>query len=132
MIVRRSALLGLAALATVAVAGPSVAGEAGGLPLVSTNTVVATNVAAGIGNVAKQDVDAVQKGSHGRKGGALFGSNSIFADNQAVGIGNKAKQNLDVHQRAPKGMFGSNTVDARNMAAGIHNYARQDIFAKQR
>ncbi|MBW7851974.1 MAG: hypothetical protein H3C38_15885 [Rhodospirillales bacterium] len=131
MSIRRSSLIALAALATVAVAGPSFAGEKGGVPLVSNNTVVATNVAAGIGNTAKQDIFASQRGG-GMKSGPMFGSNSIFADNTAAGIGNKAKQTLDVHQRAPKGVFGSNTVDARNLAAGIGNYARQDIYARQR
>ena len=131
MTIRRSALFGLAALATVAVAGPSIAAEGGGVPLVSTNTIVATNLAAGIGNSARQDIDATQKGGSFKRG-PMVGANDIFADNQAVGIGNKAKQHLDVTQRAPKGLFGANRVDASNMAAGLFNRAHQDIHARQR
>ncbi|MBX9634784.1 MAG: hypothetical protein K2X44_07355, partial [Magnetospirillum sp.] len=100
------------------------------------NSVVANNVAAGVGNTAQQSVFANQFGSPsfaapmlGRApwlGGG--GSNSINANNIAAGVGNTAIQGIGAFQ----GGRGSNHVDASNLAAGIGNFAGQQILTTQR
>lgn len=101
---RTSPLLAIAALLAVSAAAPAMAGDfdMGGIPVVgpviggsTSNSLNATNVAAGIGNEADQDLHL------GQKGGPGFGpvTNSFNALNLAAGIGNLATQNIHSRQK---------------------------------
>ncbi|HEV7369572.1 hypothetical protein [Arenibaculum sp.] len=65
-----------------------------GGPLAVTNVGTATNVAAGIGNVADQDVTLIQQGS-----GALATTNVFDATNVAAGLHNFANQDVFAIQK---------------------------------
>src|SRR5688500_10958406 len=62
-----------------------------GAPLVSNNVATNTNVAAGIGNQANQQVFQTQQGGSGK--GSLVSNNTAVNTNVAAGIGNIANQN---------------------------------------
>jgi hypothetical protein len=61
-----------------------------GSPLVSNNVATNTNVAAGIGNQANQQVFQTQQGGSGK--GSLVSNNTAVNTNVAAGIGNIANQ----------------------------------------
>jgi hypothetical protein len=155
---RTSPLLAVAALLAVSAAAPAMAGDfdMGGIPVVgplvgssTSNSVNATNVAAGIGNVADQDIDAKQSGGRvghairhwgGGKagvgvGGPLVTTNTAVGTNVAAGIGNEADQDLHLGQKGGPGVgLGAvtNSLNALNLAAGINNQASQTIHSKQK
>ena len=89
------------ALALAALAGSAQAGQlhTGGLP-VANNTLIGTNLAAGIGNQAQQQLMASQSpglqapGLTGPGGNPLVVNNTQVATNVAAGIGNQARQNV--------------------------------------
>ena len=98
-----------------------------GAPSVAnTNVGVATNLAAGIGNKAKQNVFSMQQGT----GGALVNTNVGVATNVAAGIGNKAKQNVTgvTFGFGKGGLLDTNVGVTTNVAAGIGNAAGQKQF----
>lgn len=64
-------------------------------PLVSTETTVANNVAAGIGNAARQNLGAMQAGG---RGGAVD-ANTLVTTSVAGGVANFAGQYGFAHQR---------------------------------
>jgi hypothetical protein len=128
---RTSPLLAVAALLAVSAAAPAMAGDfdMGGIPVVrarpvvagSSNSLDATNVAAGVGNTADQDIDAKQAGGFGRfsqpirrRGG---GGRVMPQGVPGPGIGLGAV---------------TNNLSALNLAAGIDNQASQTIHSKQK
>ena len=154
----RRPLFAAAALFAASVALPALADDfqTGGIPLggaTTTNTTVGTNVAAGIGNNAFQNMSVAQKGGKSGLGGIGLGfgmgqtlggagvapslpsttSNSINGTNVAAGTGNNAFQGLGVAQ-AGTGHGGtvSNSLDGLNLAAGQFNNAGQVINSRQR
>ncbi|OYD84623.1 hypothetical protein [Azospirillum brasilense] len=94
--------------------------------LSSTNVGIATNLAAGIGNKAKQNVFAMQQGT----GGSLVNTNVGVATNVAAGIGNKAKQNVTgvTFGFGKGGLLDTNVGVTTNVGAGIGNTAGQNLF----
>lgn len=94
--------------------------------LSSTNVGVATNLAAGIGNKAKQNVFTMQQGT----GGSLVNTNVGVATNVAAGIGNKAKQNVTgvTFGFGKGGLLDTNVGVTTNVGAGIGNTAGQNLF----
>lgn len=143
MTFRRISFAVSAALLALAAIPAAQADTRGGLPIggVSTNSVVANNVAAGTGNIANQSVFAHQFGQspqlHAPQRGPYLGggspwpgagSNSVNANNVAAGYGNTANQMVGALQ----GPGGFNRVDATNLAAGLGNTANQQIMATQR
>ncbi len=92
----------------------------------STNVGVATNLAAGIGNKAKQNVFTMQQGT----GGSLVNTNVGVATNVAAGIGNKAKQNVTgvTFGFGKGGLLDTNVGVTTNVGAGIGNAAGQNLF----
>lgn len=130
MTFRTSALAASAlALALVTSAAAQAGTRNGGIPLTS-NSVVANNIAAGTGNTAQQSVFANQFGGGAPSWRApqFGGSNSVNANNVAAGVGNTAVQGVGALQ----GPGGHNRVDATNLAAGMGNFASQQVFTTQR
>lgn len=145
MIFRRIPFAVTAAILALAAIPAAQAGNRGGLPVgmggVTTNSVVANNIAAGIGNVANQGVFAQQFGQsphavsplQGPQWGGVpvaggGGLNSTTATNLAAGAHNHANQMVGAMQ----GPGGFNRIDATNVAAGFGNLANQQIMATQR
>ena len=156
MTIRRP-LFAAAALIAASVALPALADDfqTGGIPLVgatTTNTTVGTNVAAGIGNNAFQNMGVSQKGGKAGLPGIGIGlglgqqlggaglaqglpsttSNSINGTNVAAGTGNNAFQGLGVAQAGASHGTVSNGLDGLNLAAGQFNNAGQVINSRQR
>jgi hypothetical protein len=151
MIKFRSPLFAAAALVVVAATAPAMAGDVqtGGIPLglgggSTNNSFSASNVAAGVGNTAVQQIHASQKGS-GQGFGGLGGvpgfsfpglpgqtNNSASASNIAAGVNNTAFQQLGLSQRGAPGGLVNNNLDAQNLAAGLGNFAGQKLFQTQR
>ncbi|HYG90224.1 MAG TPA: hypothetical protein VD978_28660 [Azospirillum sp.] len=146
--IHRSLLAGLATLALLSAPamaqnlnGKRPAGLAPGAfaGLASTNVSNATNVGAGIGNVARQQAAGVQSGS---SKGSLVSTNVNTATNVGAGIGNTADQKLLGFQgngvgvglnftgRGP--LVSTNVNAASNVAAGIGNTAGQKTLGIQR
>ena len=139
----RTSIFALATLIAASAAVPAMAGDwqSGGIPLATTsNSVDATNVAAGTGNLASQDIHASQSGGAflphffgGAKGGPLVTTNTIVGTNVAAGLGNEADQDLGVRQRGGFGLGSvANSVNGTNVAAGLDNLATQSIRARQK
>ena len=143
---RTAPLFAFAALIAASAAAPAMAGDygMGGIPVMgsTSNSLEASNTAAGVGNVADQDIHAKQSGFGGLTirplgygkvlgGGPLVSNNTTVGTNVAAGIGNEADQSLHVGQRAGFGVT-NNSVDALNLAAGIGNLATQNIHARQK
>jgi hypothetical protein len=98
MILRRTSIL----VAALAFAGPALAEDLP--PLVVTNTTVGTNVAAGIGNSAGQQLLTRQSGQpvvsldfSGR--GPMVTTNVAVGTNVGAGLGNLAGQRFGAPQR---------------------------------
>ncbi len=139
----RTSIFALATLIAASAAVPAMAGDwqSGGIPLAgstTSNSVDATNVAAGVGNLASQDIHASQSGGKivpnffgGPKGGPLVTTNTIVGTNVAAGIGNEADQDLGVRQGGGFGLV-NNSVAGTNVAAGLGNLASQSIHARQK
>lgn len=147
----RTSIFALATLIAASAAVPAMAGDwqSGGIPLAgstTSNSVDATNVAAGVGNLASQDIHASQSGGKftprfgrelgmglGPMGSPMVSNNTIVGTNVAAGIGNEADQDLGVRQG---GGFGpglvNNSVTGTNVAAGLGNLASQSIHARQK
>jgi len=118
------------------VAAPAMPGFGG---LASTNVSNATNVGAGINNVAQQRVLGVQSGA---PGGSLVSTNVGTATNVAAGINNTAGQHVTGMQgngvrvglnftgRGP--LVSTDVGVGTNVAAGIGNSAAQGVLMKQR
>jgi hypothetical protein len=159
MMIPRRATLGLSAIAllgAVAISAPASADRlhAGGIPLNTTNAVTGINIAAGLGNSARQQIDASQSGGgqSGGSGGMMMGmpgmggqplvrTNTTVATNVAAGIGNQALQGMDVRQGGPmlqldfsgrRPLVTTNVGVATNVAAGIGNQALQGLSLGQR
>jgi len=148
MIKLRSPLFAVAALVSVAAAVPAMAGDVqtGGIPLgmgggVTNNSFSASNVAAGVGNQAFQQIHSSQKGSgqgfSGLGGFSFPGmpgqtNNTASASNVAAGVDNAALQQIGLSQRGVRGGLVNNSLDAQNLAAGVGNFAGQSLFQKQR
>lgn len=139
---RRSPLSVVFAAAAFAVlaaplALPAQAGTSqGGVPF-GANSVTATNVAAGKGNLAQQHVFANQMGGgaapwmRAAPGGGL---NDTTATNVAAGLHNRADQQVMSHQMSGgRGHFapGANSANATNVAAGLGNHALQGMAVMQ-
>lgn len=130
------------ALILALAAGPIA--QAGTLGSSTSNSVSATNVAAGIGNRATQNIFAQQTGQlpmtrMGTGGwgvptlGLGGGTNSITGTNVAAGLNNSASQSIGASQLggSPWSGLGANSVTGTNVAAGIGNKAVQGIGAQQ-
>jgi len=102
-----------------------------GVPVVTSNSLTANNVAAGYKNKANQSIFADQSGAPGWYGGGGTTVNSIDANNIAAGKGNVANQDIMARQGGSGGLT-LNRLDAMNLAAGEHNLANQRIFSQQR
>lgn len=114
----------------------------GGLP-VANNTMIANNLAAGMGNQSQQQMMGQQSGAPTGPGGhPLVVNNTQVATNVAAGISNRASQTvlglqgggppvgLDFSGRGP--MVTTNTMVNTNVAAGLYNRADQTVLARQR
>ncbi|WP_448203304.1 hypothetical protein [Azospirillum sp. sgz302134] len=108
--------------------GSSYAGVA---PLTNTNVGVNTNLAAGIGNKAKQQVFGLQQGPG--FGSSLVNTNVGVNTNVAAGIGNKAKQSVTgvTFGFGKGGLLDTNVGVNTNVSAGIGNLAGQKVFGLQ-
>ncbi|HLO78115.1 MAG TPA: hypothetical protein VK196_16800 [Magnetospirillum sp.] len=116
--------------------------QTGGLP-VSNNLMIGTNVAAGMGNQAQQQIIAAQTGNPmGPQGFPLVSNNTQVSTNVAAGINNRASQSvvglqgggpmvgLDFSGRGP--LVTTRVGVATNVAAGLNNRADQAILSQQR
>lgn len=118
----------------------------GGVPVgVTSNSLAATNVAAGKGNVANQSVFAQQFGQSPlmhmpqRSPQVGGGFNSTAATNLAAGEHNRASQGVATTQLGGGtpwsalggSSLGSNSVNANNIAAGFGNKANQMVGVLQ-
>ena len=115
--IRTSLLAGFATLALFAA------------PAMAQNVSNISNTAAGVGNVAVQDVTTLQKAR-----GGFAGPNLSSVSNTAAGIGNYAGQSALVMQKS-KGLFGAPNLAAGhdNFAGrGRDNFAGRGAFVKQR
>ena len=140
--IRRISFAAIAATLALGVVSAAQAGEKyspqpHGIPLVTSNSVTANNIAAGTGNTATQGVFADQSGAqgwYGKKGPSAGGitSNSTNATNLAAGFKNHATQDVMTRQSGSPGAQTLNRVDALNMAVGEHNFASQRVMADQR
>lgn len=140
--IRRS--ISLAAIAAALAFGATTAAQAGdykdqkmmgGIPLITSNSVTANNIAAGTKNTANQSVFADQSGAPGWYKGKGYGGltgNSTDATNVAAGFKNHATQDVMSRQSGSPGALTLNRVDALNLAAGDHNFANQRVMANQR
>lgn len=138
----RSPLFALAALAVASAAVPALAQEFEGGLAVTTNSLNASNIAAGTNNEAVQKIHSTQLGApgyrpydydwHGMPYMPSVTTNSLNASNVAAGTGNEALQKLGVRQSGSGFGVVTNNLDAQNLAAGVDNIARQRIFAIQK
>lgn len=106
--------------------------------LVGTNVTNSMNLAAGVGNTAKQRVTGVQSSPFG----SLVDTNVTNSTNVAAGIGNVAKQQatgvqgngvrvgLNFTGRGP--LVTTDVTTAANVAAGLGNVAKQRTLGVQR
>jgi len=150
MINLRSPLFAVAALVTLAAAAPVMAADVqtGGIPLgmggsTTNNSFSASNVAAGVGNQAFQQIHSSQKGAgqgFGMSGYSFPGmpmaggltNNTAQANNVAAGVDNSALQQLGLSQRGVRGSAVTNNLSALNLSAGVGNFAGQNLFQTQR
>lgn len=126
--------LSLAALTALVAIGSAQAGTydrkaVPTFPGVTSNSITANNVAAGIGNKANQNIWASQSGSSSPWPGLT--SNTLTGTNIAAGTGNKANQTIMSDQRGGS-VPTFNSVDALNLAAGGYNRANQTLMTQQR
>jgi hypothetical protein len=98
----RRTLLSIAILGTLAAPAMADGLRTGGIPLVSNNSASNTNVAAGTGNVANQNVSQFQSGGSGFGFGfgkaPLVSNNTATNTNVAAGFGNFANQGVSQFQ----------------------------------
>ncbi|MCW2240867.1 hypothetical protein [Azospirillum canadense] len=106
--------------------------------LVGTNVTNSMNLAAGIGNTAKQKTTSLQASPFG----SLVNTNVANSTNVAAGIGNTAKQKttgiqgngvhvgLNFTGRGP--LVSTDVSTAANVAAGLGNVAQQRNLGVQR
>ncbi len=109
--------------------------------LASTNVSNATNVGAGIGNIARQQAIGSQSGG---TMGSLVSTNVGTATNVAAGINNQAQQrvlgaqhggngvSVGLNLTGPGPLVSTNVGVATNVAAGIGNFAGQQLLKQQR
>jgi hypothetical protein len=96
----RRTLLSIAILGTLAAPAMADGLRTGGIPLVSNNNASNTNVAAGTGNFANQQVFQTQQGGSGFGFGKapLVSNNTATNTNAAAGFGNFANQGVSQFQ----------------------------------
>jgi len=131
---RLSLLSGLAAVALFTAPAMADGLKIGGF---NSNIGTVNNTAAGVGNVAGQQVTGVQVGSpYGYKPGYYYkggvNSNIGTVNNLAAGVGNNAQQSVTgIQAGGGFGGFNSNLGQANNTAAGVGNFAGQSVTAIQ-
>lgn len=112
MTIRSTALAALAVISAAAAAQAEPL-KTGGIPLTANNVVIGTNIAAGINNMAQQQLMAGQRGGMPAQGPVAT----------RTGVG------LDLSGAGP--LVTTDVAVATNLAAGIGNHALQGFGALQ-